>query len=244
MISDLHPLAVPFPPLQRVGLFAAASVRALADFAALNAAAHECVTQMGVRDRALPGALQCDIAMRADSAAVKCAISCEALADALVPAARQLGISPIAIEILIAFRDVSHLPPSWTLASPLMAWRGVGLSDFGLIIFLPYAQLTGSVDFARLPPTLYKLVLPDNALVGTPDLTRLPPSLMELDLGYNSLSGAVSLASLPATLTHLRLRCLPKVTGTWRGEKPRRFEFEYTGIEVVAENDARNCLIA
>ena len=120
---NLHPLAVPFPPLQRVGMFAASSVRALADFAALNAAARECVTQMGVRDRALPGALRADTARGADRAAVKCAWECEALADALVPAARQLGIDVAAqVELLIAFRDVGNLPASWSLATPLAEW--------------------------------------------------------------------------------------------------------------------------
>ena len=132
MNSDLHPLAVPFPPLQRVGLFAAASVRALADFAALNAAARECVTQMGVRDRALPGALRADIARGADRAAVKCAWECEALADALVPTAQQLGIAA-QVELLIAIRDVGNLPASWSLATPLAQWYGVKISAQGSV---------------------------------------------------------------------------------------------------------------
>jgi hypothetical protein len=125
MNNGLHPLAAPFPPLQRVGLFAASSVRALADFAALNAAARECVTQMGVRDRALPGALLADMVHCSHRELVKCAWECEALADALVPAAQQLGIDAAQVEVLIPFRDVGNLPASWSLATPLEQWEDV-----------------------------------------------------------------------------------------------------------------------
>ena len=67
---------------------------------------------MGVRDRALPGALRADVARGADRAAVKCAWECEALADALLRAAQQLGIDAAQVELFIAFRDVENLPAS------------------------------------------------------------------------------------------------------------------------------------
>ncbi len=80
----------------------------------LNAAACECVTHMAVRDRALPRALQADVARGADHrAAVKCACECEALADALIPNARQLVIDAAQVELLIAFCNVEdHLAGS------------------------------------------------------------------------------------------------------------------------------------
>jgi hypothetical protein len=208
MISSLHPLAVPFPPLQRVGMFAAGSVRALADFAALNAAARECVTQMGVRDRALPSALRADIARGADRAAIKCAWECEALADALVPAAQQLGINAAAqIELLIAFRDVGNMPASWSLATPLAQWDGVGLSAQGDVVKtdLRGKDLTGHVDLTTLLASLTGLYLNENQLTGPVDLTRLPASLAELYLHVNKLTGAVDLTQLPASLTELCL---------------------------------------
>jgi hypothetical protein len=156
--KDALPLAVPFPPLQRVGLFAAASVRALADFARLNAAARECVTQMGVRDKALPGALRADFARGADRAAVKCAWECEALADALLPNARQLGIDAAQVELLIAFRDVGNLPASWSLATPLAQWEDVALSAQGAVTEIDLGgrvnQLTGHVELTALPASL------------------------------------------------------------------------------------------
>ncbi len=174
MISGLHPLAAPFPPLQRVGLFAAASVRALTDFARLNAAARECVTQMGVRDRALPVALRADIARGADRAAVKCAWECEALADALVPNALQLGINAGQVELLIVFRDVGNLLAwlSWSLATPLAQWGGVTVSAQGSVteIDLRIKYLTGHVDLTALPLTLTKLDLHINLLTGAIDL--------------------------------------------------------------------------
>ncbi len=180
---NLHPLAVPFPPLQRVGMFAASSVRALADFAALNAAARECVTQMGVRDRALPGALRADVARGADFAAVKCAWECEALTDALVPAAQQLGIGAAAqVELLIAFRDVGSMPASWSLATPLATplaqWEGVRVSAQAAVAEIDLGgrmnQLTGHVDLTQLPATLTCLNLAGNQLTGAVDLTKLP----------------------------------------------------------------------
>jgi hypothetical protein len=204
---NLHPLAAPFPPLQRVGLFAAASVRALAEFGHLNAAARECVTQMGVRDRALPVALRNDIARGADRAAVKCAWECEALADALVPAAQQLGIDAARIELLIAFRDVGNVPASWSLATPLAQWDGVALSAEGSVteINLRSKQLTGHVDLTQLPATLTVLNLAGNQLTGPVDLTAIPPTLNRLDLCDNTLTGPVDLTQLPATLTRLHL---------------------------------------
>jgi hypothetical protein len=162
MNTGLHPLAAPFPPLQRVGLFAAASVRALADFAHLNAAARECVTQMGVRDKALPGALRADIARGADRAVIKCAWECEALADALVPAAQQIGIDAAAqVELRIAFRDVGNLPASWSLATPLAQWDGIKLSAQGDVVEIDLRdnQLTGAIDLTQLPATLTELDL-------------------------------------------------------------------------------------
>jgi hypothetical protein len=172
MNTNLHPLAVPFPPLQRVGLFAADSVRALADFSHLNAAARECVTQMGVRDRALPGALQADIARGADRAAVKCAWQSEALVQSLVPAAQQLGIDAAQVELLIAFRDVGNVPSSWSLAAPLAQWDRVALSAQGSVteINLYDQQLTGHVDLTQLPASLTLLDLSENALSGAVDL--------------------------------------------------------------------------
>ncbi len=212
MISGLHPLATPFPPLQRVGLFAAASVRVLADFAALNAAARECVTEMGVRDRALPGALQADIARGADRAAIKCAMQCEALADALVPAARQLGIAAAQVELLIPFRDVGNLPASWSLATPLTQWDGVETSLHGAVT---------------------KIDLYNKNLTGHVDLTQLPATLMRLDSGMNRLAGAVDLTQLPASLTSLALQQNAGLTGIWRGDKPSGFYFNGTGITVA-----------
>jgi hypothetical protein len=213
--SDLHPLGVPFPPLQHVGLFAAASVRALADFAHLNAAARECVTQMGVRDKALPAALRADIARGADRAAFKCAWECEALEDALFPNARQLGIDVGQVELLIAFRDVGNLPASWSLSTPLAQWVDVKVTrqgavfDINLSIGLDEddlsAQLTGHVDLTRLPASLTELRLSWNQLTGTMDLTKLPASLTQLFLTHNQLSGGVDLTKLPASLNRLDL---------------------------------------
>ncbi len=223
-VSDLHPLAAPFPPLQRVGLFAASSVRALAGFAALNAAARECVTQMGVRDRALPRALQADVARRADRAAVKCAWECKALADALVPNAQQLGIDAVQVELLIAFRDVGNLPVSWSLATPLEEWAGVNLFLLPLkewdavamdsvhpeqgsvtAISLVNRYLTGAVDLTQLPASLVTLDLSQNQLTGAVDLTQLPASLAGISLGFNKLTGTIDLTKLPATLRQVWL---------------------------------------
>jgi hypothetical protein len=259
MNSSLHALAVPFPPLQRVGMFAAASVRALADFAALNAAARECVTEMGVRDRALPGALRADVARGADRAAVKCAVDCEALADALVPNALQLGIDAGQVELLIAFRDVGNVPATWNIATPLAQWEGVKVSAQGaeLEVNLSSKQLTGHVDLTKLPASLSKLGLAINQLTGPVNLTKLPVSLTTLSLSCNELTGPVDLTKLPASLTilwlndnnltgpvdltalpaSLRLLSLPRnagLTGVWRGDKPWSFSFDGTGITVVA----------
>ncbi len=248
MNSGLHPLAVPFPPLQRVGLFAASSVRALAEFAAVNAAARECVTCMAVRDRALPGALRNGIARGcehtamtfarqfsdeaagqrdsgADRAAIKCAWECEALADALVPAAQQLGVDAAQVELLIAFRDVGNLPASWALATPLAQWVDVTLNEqrtvskicpgatpttpaqtaLLLVGFLQLNPLTGHVDLTALPATLTTLILNNNALSGAADLSRLPATLTALVLNNNQLTGAVDLTKLPASLTVVNL---------------------------------------
>jgi hypothetical protein len=205
MNTDLHPLAAPFPPLQRVGLFAATNVRDLADFAHLNAAARECVTQMGVRDRALPAALQADVARGAERAAVKCAWECEALAEALVPTTQQLGIDAAQVELLIAFRDVGNLPASWSLAMPLAQWDGVKVSAQGAVtaIVLNRNQLTGHVDLTHLPATLTRLNLDNNMLQGPVDLTKLPATLTQLFLFQNHLTGPVDLTQLPASLTQL-----------------------------------------
>jgi hypothetical protein len=208
MSTGFHPLSIPLPPLQRVGLFAAASVRALADFAALNEAARECVTQMGVRDRALPGALRAEAARGADRAAIKRAWECESLADALVPAAQQLGIDAAAqVELLIAFRDVGNVPASWSLAKPLAQWAGVTLSARGSVseIDLHDTQLTGHVDLTQLPARLPELYLQQNQLTGPVDLTKLPASLTQIYLHENQLTGAVDLTQLPARLTQLSL---------------------------------------
>jgi hypothetical protein len=213
MSTGFHPLSIPLPPLQRVGLFAAASVRALADFARLNAAARECVTQMGVRDRALPGALRADIARGADRTAFKCAWECEALADALLPNARQLGIAVGQVELLVAFRDVGNVPASWSLATPLGQWRDVKVTRQGAVeIDLRCKQLTGHVDLTALPATLAKLNLYANRLTGAIDLTQLPASLTELWLYGNQLTGPIDLTKLPASLTRLDLG-INKLTG-------------------------------
>jgi hypothetical protein len=235
MNTDLHPLAAPFPPLQRVGLFAAASVRALAEFSHLNAAARECVTQMGVRDRALSGALRNDIArvpeyaatarapwmtddddpslsLEPDRAAVKCAMECEALAGALLPAARQLGIDAAQVELLFAFRefDFFMMPRSWSLATPLAQWHGVTLNACGSVTKIDVSEtrdMTGHVDLTKLPATLTMVELSYNALEGRVDLTRLPPTLAVLHLGHNQLEGTIDLTQLPETLTELYLFC-------------------------------------
>jgi hypothetical protein len=232
-------------------------VRALADFAHLNAAARECVTQMGVRDKALPAALRADFSRGADRAAVKCAWECEALADAVVPAARQLGIDAAPVELLIAFRDVGNLPSSWSLATPLARWAGVKVSDQGNVakialsdknltghvdlIQLPASltwldvnqnKLSGAVDLTKLPAALTDLFLSDNRLTGAVDLTKLPPSLEKLMLGWNQLTGPVDLTQLPRSLWMLGLEHNAGLTGAWRGEKPTDFDFRDTGITV------------
>jgi hypothetical protein len=220
MNSGLHPLAAPFPPLQRVGLFAASSVRALAEFARLNAAARECVTQMGVRDRALPralradvarvaaAALRADIARGADRAVIKLAKDCDALADALVPAAQQIGVDVAKLELLIAFRDVRRLPASWTLATPLdeAEWDGVRVSALsqGAEVEIVWG-LGGHVDLAALPASLTRLHLHQSYLTGPVDLTQLPASLTQLSLRSNQLTGTVDVTQLPASLTELNL---------------------------------------
>ncbi len=162
---------------------------------------------MGVRDRALSGALQADIARGAHRAAVKRAWECEALADALVPAARQLGIDAAHVELLIAFRDVGNLPASWSLATPLAQWAGVTLSAHGDVtaIILKGQQLAGHVDLTRLPASLTEVYLHQNQLSGAVDLTKLPASLTHLCLDNNQLTGPVDLTRLPATLTALGL---------------------------------------
>ena len=214
MSTGFHPLSIPLTPLQRVGMFAAASVRALAEFTLLNAAARECLTQMGVRDKALPGALRNDIARGADRAAIKCARECKALADALVPAAQQLGIDAAAqVELLIAFRDVGNLPDSWALATPLAQWVGVTLSAQGSVI---------------------KIDLDHKNLTGHVDLTQLPATLTELWLNGNQLNGAIDLTQLPASLTRLWLDRNAGLTGIWRGgDMPSGFDFRGTGIVVA-----------
>jgi hypothetical protein len=235
MSTGFHPLAAPFPPLQRVGLFTAASVRALAAFAALNAAARECVTQMGVRDKALPRALRADVARGADRAAVKCAWECEALADALVPAARQIGFAVAQVELLIAFRDVGNVPVSWSLATPFVRWDEVTVSAQGSVtrVDIGDQQLTGHVDLTQLPSTLMAVYLTSNQLTGSVDLTALPPSLKALGLGENKLTGPVDLTKLPASLLLLNLKQNAGLTGVWRGEKPSGFCFDGTGITVA-----------
>jgi hypothetical protein len=168
-----------------------------------------------------------DIARSVDRVAVKVAWECEALADALVPAARQLGIDAAAqVELLIAFRDVGNLPASWSLATPLAQWAGVALSEQGSVTkfalirsfedqcfedlsiedqqLLRDTQLTGHVDLTQLPASLTLLCLEHNRLSGTIDLTKLPEALTILYLDQNQLSGAVDLTKLPATLTKLR----------------------------------------
>jgi hypothetical protein len=208
MSTGFHPLSIPLPPLQRVGLFAAASVRALAEFAALNAAARECVTQMAVRDRALPGALRADIARGADRAAIKCAWECEALADALVPAARQLGIAAAQVELLIAFREVDDLSVVWSLATPLAQWYGVALNEARPTLFeldLDQGELTGNVDLTRLPSTLERLFVNVNQLSGGLELSQLPSKLVTLAMNHNNFTGAVDLRNLPPSLSELAL---------------------------------------
>jgi hypothetical protein len=128
-------------------------------------------------------------------------------------AAQQLGIDAVAqVELLIAFRDVSNLPASWSLATPLAQWDGVTLSAQGSVteIDLHRKQLTGHVDLTALPASLTTLCLSTNQLTGHVDLTKLPASLMTLWLDRNA-----------------------GLTGVWRGEKPSDYDFSGTGITVA-----------
>jgi hypothetical protein len=205
MNGDLHPLAVPFPPLQRVGLFAAGSVRALAEFTLLNAAAHECVTQMGVAEKALPAALRIDaplsahasVSQRAD-AIIKAALQCDSLVDDFVAAAKRHGIAANELDYLAAFRAVSNMPGSCTLASQGRAW-----ALFALSYGLQHKGLAGHVELHRLPSTLQALDLNWNSLSGALSLDCLPPTLTRCELHNNRFSGEVDLSALPATLTLL-----------------------------------------
>jgi hypothetical protein len=205
--NDRHPLAVPFRPLQLVGLFAAFSVRALAEFAHLNAAARECVTEMGVRDKALPGAIARDAAAGGDTGradfAVRGAIRSSWAVESRVVAEANAHREALRALLLRAFRDVENVPASWSMSVPLSSWEGVTMSGSELSVELFHHSLRGPVAFECLPSSLRALRLHMNYLTGGVAWTQLPASLAELALLQNQLSGPLDLTRLPAALTSL-----------------------------------------
>jgi hypothetical protein len=209
MNTDLHPLAVPFPPLQRVGLFAAASVRALVEYSHLNAAALECVTEMAVCDRALPRALDSDMA-RDDAdhidGVVHAALSCTWLSSPVLAHASVRSTATRAL-LLHAFHDVARLPRDWSVTRPLRLWTGVSARDFrgplpdgGIRVDLimvnvaGYSPMHGAVDLSVLPSRVQILALDDNTFSG-------------------GLDGSSTLL-LPRRMTCLQLRAASRARST------------------------------
>jgi hypothetical protein len=68
--GDASILAVPLPPLRLIGKFVASSALAVAEFAALNAAARECMFGLGLVEATLPAAMANDAAAHATTPSV------------------------------------------------------------------------------------------------------------------------------------------------------------------------------
>ena len=90
----------------------------------------------------------------------------------------------------------------------LSEWHsGITLNDSNEVtsIAMSYVWIEGSIELNWLPPTVERVVLPENYLTGSLDLTCLPDGCTFVDLSGNRFSGTIDLTALPNGMKRMDL---------------------------------------
>ena len=114
---------------------------------------------------------------------------------------------PQEYELAELLKDIDKPHSTWNTSKSACLWYGVLCEDGESVssLFINDLDLTGSLDFTRLPRSLLSCHFSKHKLHGQVALDELPPGLLLLNVGSNKFSGHINLTNLPQTLKILTL---------------------------------------